>query len=861
MTEVTLFETALAKESPAERSAFLDVACGTDVVLRRRVEALLQAHERAGNFLNRPVPEQIRADRVTQTQDEKCPRDADGVALDFLSPSEKPTSLGRLRNYEVLEVIGKGGFGTVFRAFDEKLHRVVAIKVLARELAANATARKRFLREARAAAAVPHEHVIATHDVEEEPTPYLVIEYVAGQTLQAKIDATGPLGVAEILRIGMQTARGLAAAHAQGLVHRDVKPANILLENGIERVKLTDFGLARAVDDASVTQSGVIAGTPLYMSPEQAAGEVVDARSDLFSLGSVLYAMSTGRPPFRASGVMAVMKRVMEDAPRPVREVNPDILDWLEAIIAKLLAKKPQDRFQSAREVAELLEQHLAHLRQPTTVPMPAPVEVPRQERQPSVIRVRATATGRYVLRAELLRGRLVDAGWMESFFPTVTLTNVITDLCALAEDLDSDYQIVVKQPNAWTTASLDLMIVGTAFEIACARQLVRGGFPFNPLAAEFGSNYDVVVTLTKASSEVQTRVIELLRSRYTCSGEPHPPDVAESSSPPTSVDQPTLQHRSRRTRRVIEVVGSVLLLLLVVVMVVRLTWVGTRLGETFFYHQVKLSADEPNVIVQVWNTSDEMETTNRISFRLEGPDYSEPYRTTLITGEKTLRLPSGSYWMIARRDGKQVYRKLLRVGWRGVTEIHIPTRPVEAEQGWSPLFDGRTLDQWTESSPTGTWKLANATLTGEGKGTLLSKHQRYSNFHLRAEVRINEGGLGHLLLRSTKKGLSANRCAYEVYINPTNQQLPRTGSLEDPTNNFAYGKDPLIPPNSWFTLESIVQGNRILTKVNGQTVLDWKDLSNQVSTGAIGLRVTDPKTKLEFRKIEIKELPSSSSR
>ena len=161
-----------------------------------------------------------------------------------------------------------------------------------------------------------------------------------------------------------QVAAGLAAAHARGLVHRDVKPANILLENGVERVKITDFGLARAVDDASLTQSGLIAGTPAYMSPEQADGTKVDHRSDLFSLGSVLYALCAGRPPFRAETTLAVLKRVCEDTPRPLREVNPDIPDWLEAIIARLHAKDPAERFQTAAEVAELLGRHLAHLQQ-----------------------------------------------------------------------------------------------------------------------------------------------------------------------------------------------------------------------------------------------------------------------------------------------------------------------------------------------------------------------------------------------------------------------------------------------------------------------------------------------------------------
>jgi hypothetical protein len=219
---------------------------------------------------------------------------------------------------------------------------------------------------------VRNEHVIAIYAVEDEHSPpYLVMEYVAGTSLQERLDRDGPLELREVLRVGLQTAEGLAAAHAQGLVHRDIKPGNILLENGVQRVKITDFGLARAVDDASLSQSGTIAGTPMYMSPEQAQGEALDHRSDLFSLGSVLYALCTGRPPFRASGTMAVLKRVCEEQPRPIREVNPDVPEWLCDVIAKLQAKEAKDRYQSAAAVAELLRQYLAHLQQPSLAPPP----------------------------------------------------------------------------------------------------------------------------------------------------------------------------------------------------------------------------------------------------------------------------------------------------------------------------------------------------------------------------------------------------------------------------------------------------------------------------------------------------------
>ena len=215
--------------------------------------------------------------------------------------------------------------------------------------------------------------------------------YIAGRSLQERIDRDGPL--AHRRRSCASACRprsGLAAAHAQGLVHRDIKPANILLENGVERVKITDFGLARAVDDASLTQSGVVAGTPQYMSPEQADGESVDHRSDLFSLGSVLYAMCTGHSPFRAKTTMAVLRRVCDEEPRPLAEVNPEVPETLEAVIRRLHAKDPAARYQSAAEVAEVLGRQLAELQRPgppvasgATSPAPAPQPQPHRPARP----------------------------------------------------------------------------------------------------------------------------------------------------------------------------------------------------------------------------------------------------------------------------------------------------------------------------------------------------------------------------------------------------------------------------------------------------------------------------------------------
>ncbi len=288
---------------------------------------------------------------------------AESVSLSFLEPPQHEGQLGRLGHYSVLEVIGRGGMGIVLKARDSKLERPVAIKVLSPFLAGSKRARQRFLREARTAAAVRHDNVIGIHAVEEiNGLPYLVMDYISGPSLQELLEQVGPLDLKTVLRIAVLIADGLAAAHAQGLIHRDIKPANILLEQGTERVKITDFGLARAVDDAVVTQPGVIAGTPEYMSPEQARGDPVDHRSDLFSLGSVLYAMVTGCSPFAADGSLAVLRRIAEDSPAPIRASDPDLPNWLSDIIARLHAKNPTHRFQSAAEVAGLLGQHLARL-------------------------------------------------------------------------------------------------------------------------------------------------------------------------------------------------------------------------------------------------------------------------------------------------------------------------------------------------------------------------------------------------------------------------------------------------------------------------------------------------------------------
>ncbi|QDV21872.1 serine/threonine-protein kinase [Aureliella helgolandensis] len=352
---------SLLLDHPTDRPSELAEHVETCETCQERLETLTQeglSWEEAGEFL--------RNDLLDEADDlSSGPLDAQPDNT-FLQPSEHPGSLGKFGRYEVMEFLGRGGMGIVMRGYDPALNRYSAVKILAPELASSAAARKRFSREAKSAAAVVHPHVVPIQTVDQHAgLPYLVMPVVEGKSLQQRVDQEGPLPILEVVRIASQIADGLAAAHAQGLIHRDIKPANILLENGVERVQITDFGLARAADDASMTRSGVIAGTPQYMSPEQAHGDEIDHRSDLFSLGSVIYFMLTGRSPFRAENTMGVLNRIVNDPPRPLRSIHAEIPRWLEQIVMRLLEKSPDKRFESAEALRRTLTQHLNQLQDP----------------------------------------------------------------------------------------------------------------------------------------------------------------------------------------------------------------------------------------------------------------------------------------------------------------------------------------------------------------------------------------------------------------------------------------------------------------------------------------------------------------
>jgi serine/threonine protein kinase len=380
---IAVFMAAVELADESEREALLDRECGEDRAFRKQVNALLHPDETVSTAT--PEPRNLRppvSGKDPAVLNQECqltwnpgPEEKSGsdksIKLDFLEPTNKPGYLGRLGHYDVIDVIGRGGFGVVLKALDDKLQRIVAIKVLPLEWALGSNAHKRFMREARAAGAIRHDNVVQVYAVEEKPVFSLVMEYIPGGSLLQRIERDGPFSLEDTLKIGSQLARGLAAAHDAGLIHRDIKPANILVENGPDlKVKITDFGLARGTKDTSLTQTGWILGTPMFMAPEQAYGYMVDHRADLFSLGSVLYTLLSGKPPFPDGTADQVMRSVTREMPTPLEELVPDAPHWFCEIIAKLHAKEPEDRIQSAREVVELMENCQAP---PTNAPTPIP--------------------------------------------------------------------------------------------------------------------------------------------------------------------------------------------------------------------------------------------------------------------------------------------------------------------------------------------------------------------------------------------------------------------------------------------------------------------------------------------------------
>jgi len=343
-----LYHAALELE-PTQRSAFLEEACGGDEAVCREVEALLAGHEKAGSFLQTPA-----LDLAAQTVAETPSRSLVGKTLGA---------------YQILSLLGSGGMGEVYKARDSRLNRSVAIKVLPPDKTSDSDRKRRFVQEARAASALNHPNIITIYDIgREDGIDFVVMEYVAGKTLDRLIPRRG-LKLNEVLKYSIQIADGLAKAHSAGIIHRDLKPGNVMVtDEGL--VKVLDFGLAKLTERQSVaqendsaastrevTEPGTVMGTVSYMSPEQAEGKGVDARSDIFSFGSLLYEMVTGQCAFQKDSTASTLAAILNQEPKPIGKLVPRTPSDLEKIIARCLRKDRERRFQHMDDLKVALQE------------------------------------------------------------------------------------------------------------------------------------------------------------------------------------------------------------------------------------------------------------------------------------------------------------------------------------------------------------------------------------------------------------------------------------------------------------------------------------------------------------------------
>lgn len=296
--------------------------------------------------------------RRARMRDWNTPRNIESRVLSALDPPSSPGTLGSFAGYEVIEVAGQGAMGVVLKARDSTLNRLVALKVLAfKDDGTDEDAATAFLNEARSVAAIRHDHVVEIHAAgREKGLPFLVMPFHVEGSLEAWLEGSPRYSVAETTRIGRQLAMALEATHARGVVHRDLKPSNVLLDRGIRHLRLADFGLAQSVAGGSTRHGGPIAGTPRYLSPEQARGERADGRSDLFGLGALLYEVATGRVPRQGATVEEVLRAAACEPLPPVRDSNPSVPPALARIVDRLLAPRPEDRFATAGEVVSALD-------------------------------------------------------------------------------------------------------------------------------------------------------------------------------------------------------------------------------------------------------------------------------------------------------------------------------------------------------------------------------------------------------------------------------------------------------------------------------------------------------------------------
>jgi tRNA A-37 threonylcarbamoyl transferase component Bud32 len=419
-----------------------------------------------------------------------------------------------LGSYQIVEQIGAGAMATVYKGYHPIMERYVAIKVLPDRFARDSTFRARFLREARTIARLEHRYILPIHDFgEDNGTHYLVMRYVTGGSLGELLDA-GLLSIERAVQLIGQVGEALAYAHRQGVIHRDIKPANVLIDQG-GNVFLSDFGIAKVVVETShLTREGLSIGTPAYMAPEQAQGRSVDARSDIYALGILLYQAVTGEVPFVAETALAVAFMHIHAPPRPPRQLNPSIPEALERVILRAIAKNPGDRFQMADDMVAALHEALAGSSQPMVAETGGEAATPSVIPTPSLLTPARTASMQPVLQivqATLIQ-RLHLGGFWRQLLALLLLLGLAGGGMVLAfPDVAQHYM-----PNLMGTAPQTQVYIS------------KGTFTIN--------NQEIIVPAGRDVAEAYREAFVMLARQDTRFG---PNAVINPNTPPDFIGQP----------------------------------------------------------------------------------------------------------------------------------------------------------------------------------------------------------------------------------------------------------------------------------------------------------------------------------
>ncbi|HZZ78224.1 MAG TPA: family 16 glycoside hydrolase [Gemmataceae bacterium] len=813
------------------------------------------------------------------TVDATIDRPADATPhakYDFLAPPRAPDEIGRLGPYRVLEVLGSGGMGVVFRAEDPQLARLVALKAMLPGFLASENARQRFLREARAAAKIKHDNIVSIYQVgEDRGVQFLAMEFLEGEPLDKRLDRQGKLPTADVLRIGKQIALALAAAHKRDMIHRDIKPANIWLEADTDRVKILDFGLARGTrESGQLTQQGAIVGTPAYMAPEQGKGKEVDHRCDLFSLGCVLYRMTTGQAPFRGTDVVSTLVAVATETPKAPRAIEPSVPRALSDLIVQLLAKDPAQRPESAQAVAEKLD-------------------AIGQEQRPAP--------------AKLRRWWPVVAG------AAACLAILVAGIVYYMQTPDGVVRIEINDPK------IELKIKGHEAIITDADKqpitLKPGPHGLTITRGEFAFNTDTFKMPGKGGKTsleikwIPGQKILVLQDGKTIADKEVPKSAPEIVKPAPVAHDRRIQFRTGGDWRIEgkELVGTP-----------NINGSGGRIffgDETWTDYDFEVECQSINtkknghgicLAFRVKDTGNYLDidiggwgatVTEAIYFKngkwgrspgcfLKIPhEHGRWYKVKIEARGKNIRCTVDGKEILAYRDDTLLsgmigvgtgnspcrWRNLKvtapdgKILWEGFPDL--PSAEKSQPEEWVKLFNGKDLTGWKlhPKQPDPVWKVdGDGNLVGAGSiSHLFSERGDYADFHLRAVCKISKGGDSGIFFRS-EFGVSQPRWntwfepkGYEAGINHGHFAFA-TGTLfgPDPKKvDLQSAKADRIKPDQWFTMEIIARGNHIQVRVADQTVTDYVDAARFYSSGHIALQVGPDKPTVHFKSIEVRRL------